>query len=45
MVFGNVPSAEQGAEFIVKTLEIEDLEVEPLSEMKKKHGRKVEFGR
>jgi len=28
-----------------KPIEIEDSQVEPLSKMKKKHGRKVEFGR
>ena len=45
MVFSNVPTVEQGGEFIGKTIEIEDLQVEPLSQMKNKHDRKVEFGR
>ena len=45
MIFSNVPSAEEGCEFIGKTVEIEDLQVEPLSKMKKEHGRKVECGR
>ena len=30
---------------LVILVEIEDLQVEPLSKMKKKHDRKVEFGR
>ena len=30
MVFSNVPSAEQGAEFVEKTLEFEDSQVESL---------------
>ena len=29
MISSNVPSAEQGCEFIVKTIEIDDLQVEP----------------
>ena len=37
MVFSNVPSAKQR--------EVEDLQVEPLSKMKKTHGRKDEFRR
>jgi len=45
MVFSNVPTVEQGGEFIGKTIEIEDLQVEPLSQMKNEHDRKVEFGR
>ena len=45
MVYSNVSSAEQGGEFIGKLVEFEDLQVEPLSNMKKKHDRKVEFGR
>ena len=45
MIFSNVPSAEEGGEFIVKTTEIEDLQVEPLSKIKKKYGREFEFGR
>ena len=35
MVFSNVPSAKQGAEFIVKIKEFEDSQVESLWKMKK----------
>ena len=45
MVFSNVPGAEQGGEFIVKMIEIEDLQVSLLSKMKKQHEQNVEFGR
>ena len=45
MSFSNVPSAEERGESIVKMIEIEVLQVEPLSTEKKKHSRKVEFGR
>ena len=45
MILSSVPSAEERREFIVKTVEIEDLHVEPLSKKNKKHGRIVEFGR
>ena len=45
MIFGDVPNAEEGGEFILKTIEIKNLQVEPLSKTKKTYGRKVEFGR
>ena len=35
MIFGNVPSAEQGAEITVKMKEFEDSQVETLWKMKK----------
>ena len=43
MVFSNVPSAEQGAEFVVKTKDFEDSQVESLRKMKKHINSGGEF--
>ena len=45
VIFSNVPSADERGEFFVQILEVEDLQVEPLSKMKKEHFRKFEFGK
>ena len=44
MVFSNVPSAEQGAEFVVKTQDFEDSQVESLWKMKKHMIEKLNLG-
>ena len=44
MVFSSVPSAEEGGEFIVKMIDIEDLQVEPLSKMKRNLVGKLDSG-
>ena len=44
MVFSNVPSAEQGAEFVSKTEEFEDSQVESLLTMKKHMIEKLNSG-
>ena len=45
MVFSHVPSAEQGADFVVKTQEFEDSQVESFWKMKKRMIENLNLGR